>query len=132
MTAGGGSCKGLLNYGQAALGAVMKELSNPNPLIRSSAVTISILILKAKNDAASHAQILSMIRAASSDPDFAVRSSALDAIEDLDDRAQFVPALEEIAEHDSFVVPGQSAFPLRARAKQLLEKIATAGSKRRP
>ncbi len=125
MTAGGGSCKGLLSYGQKALGPVLSELSNPNPLVRSSAVSIGIIILRMKNDAASHAQILSMIRTTLNDPEYLVRSSALSAIEDLNDRAQFARSLQEIGEHDPFIVPGETNYPLRTRARKLLQEIAT-------
>jgi hypothetical protein len=78
-----------------------------------------------KNDAASHAQILSMIRTTLNDPEYLVRSSALSAIEDLNDRAQFARSLQEIGEHDPFIVPGETNYPLRTRARKLLQEIAT-------
>jgi hypothetical protein len=104
------------------LGLVLSELNNPLPEVRSSAVTTGIAILKMKDDAASHAKVLSMIHAALKDPEYLVRGSALWAVEALDDRGQFVPALREMAAHDPAVL-GDSEYPLRIEAKKLLEKI---------
>jgi hypothetical protein len=58
------------------LGLVLSELNNPLPEVRSSAVTTGIAILKMKDDAASHAKVLSMIHAALKDPEYLVRGSA--------------------------------------------------------
>jgi hypothetical protein len=124
MTNGGGSCKGLLKYGQRALGPVRSKLRDPNPLVRSHAVSMATAILRLKDDFDSHAQTLDIIRAAIADPEFLVRSSAVSAIEGLADRARFVPALQEILEHDPFIVPGQTKYPLRMRGAKLLQEIA--------
>jgi len=100
--------RGILKYGQKALGPVLSQLNNPHPEVRSSALTTGIVILKMKNDAASRLQILSMIRVALNDPEYLPRASALDAIA-LDDRAQFVPALRKTVRSDPAIVPGEFA-----------------------
>jgi hypothetical protein len=125
---GGLATGGVVKYGQNALGPVLREFRNPNPLVHSAAVGTAITILRMKNDAAAHAQILEIIRTAITDPEFMVRSAALYKVEDLTDREQFLPALREMAQHDPFTIPvetpGETSYPLRIRAKKLLEKIA--------
>jgi hypothetical protein len=132
MTAGGGSCKGLLQYGQKPLGPVLSKLNDPDPLVRSRALGVGITILRMKNDAASQAQILSLIRTAVHDSEYALRSAALYQIDNLHDQKQFVPALREfvpalqdMAQRDPFSIPRENRYPLRDRAKKLLEEIAT-------
>jgi hypothetical protein len=116
--------EGILKYGEKALDPVLSQFHNPRPEIRSSAITVAVAILRMKNDAASRSQIIAVIRAAITDPEFLVRSSALRGIEDPGDWKPFVPALQEMAEHDAFIVPGESDYPLRVKAKELLDKIA--------
>jgi len=116
--------EGILKYGQNALDPVLAQFHNPRPEVRSSAVSVGITILRMKNDEASRARIIAIIRAAISDPEYLVRSRALRAIEGLDDQNQFLPALREIAEHDPFMVPGESVYPLRVSARDLLHKLA--------
>jgi hypothetical protein len=72
-----------------------------------------------------------LIRAAIRDPEFLIRSAALYQIDSLNDQKQFVPALQEfvpalqdIAQRDPFMIPGEARYPLKDRAKRLLEKIA--------
>jgi len=125
MTAGGGSCNGLLRYGQKPLVPLRREFGNPDPLVHARAVGVAITILQMSNDAASHAQVLEIIRSALTDKEFLVRSDALYKVEDLADRQKFVPELQEMAQHDPFKVPGDTGYPLRARASLLLEKITS-------
>ncbi len=116
--------RGIMKYGQKALDSVLAQFDSPRQEDRSSAITVGIAILRMKNDEASRARVISIIRATITDPEFLVRSSALDAIEGLDDLKQFLPALREMAEHDPFIVPGESVYPLRVSAQELLDKIA--------
>ena len=126
MTTGGMATGGLLKYGQKALGPVLNELNDKNPLVRSTAVAMAIAILKMKNDPSSLAQILGLIRMAIRDPEFLLRSAALYAIDDLaEDREEFVPVLQDMAEHDPFTISRENRYPMRDRAKSLLEKIAS-------
>lgn len=37
---------------------------------------------------------------------------------------EYIPALQDMAQHDPFVIPGDARYPLRDRAKRLWEKIA--------
>ena len=127
LTTGGIATEGVLQYGQEALGPLLSQVNSPNRFVRSSVVEVAVTILKKKNDAASRAQISAIVVAALKDPDYLVRFCALGVIEGLDDWAQFVPALQEIAEHDPHVIqePGQDArYSLRIRAKELLQRIA--------
>ena len=123
MTTGGMAMNGILKYGQKALEPVLSKLNDPDPLVRSRALATAIVILQMKNDRASHARVVSIIRAGLTDVEFLVRSSALGAIETLADKAQFVPALQGIRDHDPFIVPGQTNYPLRTRADRLLQEI---------
>ncbi len=116
--------EGILKYGQKALDPVLAQFHNPSPEVRSSAISVAIDIFRMKNDDASRSQVIAIIRGAISDPEFLVRSRALRAIEGLDDWKQFLPILREMTEHDPFIEPGESDYPLRVRAQKLLDKIA--------
>ncbi len=131
MTTGGVAAGGLLKFGEKALRPVLNELNNPNPLVRSTAVSTAITILRTKNDPASQVQILTLIRMAIRDPEYVLRSSALYAIENLSDEQQFVPALkalmpalQDMSQHDPYLSSFTAHYPLRERATKLLEKIA--------
>ena len=81
---------------------------------------------------ASQARIRRVLRSSLDDPEFLVRGSAITAIEYLNDREQFVPALEKVAQSDPVKLPGQpddggdagEFYPLRQQARKLLHKIA--------
>ena len=132
MTTGGMAVGGLLKYGQKSLGPVLEKLGDPNPLVRSEAINTAVTILLMKDDAAAHARILALIQPALKDNEFLIRSSAIFAIERLKDREQFMPALEELAQHDPFKLPGKAddggeLYPIRLQAKRLLDEIAKHG-----
>jgi len=114
-------------YGQRALGPALVRLSNRNPMVRARALRTVIAILRLRNDAASRAQTEGLIQAALEDAEFAVRASALDAIEELKERVQFLPALREMADRDPATVPGEANFPLRVRARKLRDTILFVG-----
>ena len=120
---------GLIKYGEKALGPVLGAMSDPDPLVRASALTTSITILKLKGHEASRSQILGLIRTAINDPHFILRKNALREIEALAaaDQAQFVPALRNMAQNDPFITPGGSVYGLRVSATRLIEKITTHG-----
>jgi hypothetical protein len=131
MTAGGGSCKGLLHFGQKPLGPVLNKLNDPDPLVRSAAVGTAITILRMLNDADSQAQILSLIRTAVRDKEFLIRSAALYQIDNLSDEQpfasalqEFVPVLRDMAQRDPFTIAREARYPLRVRAQKLLDKLA--------
>lgn len=122
---------GVVKYGQKALGAVLAKLSSPDPLMRSAAVGTAITILRMNSDAASQARILALIRNALRDREFLIRSAALYQIDNLHGEKQyatslreFIPALQDMAQRDPFIVQGETNYPLRARAKVLLDKLA--------
>ncbi len=68
MTTGGMASAAVGKYGQKALGRVLSQLNNPDPLVRSTAVSTAITILRMKNDPGSQAQILGLLRTAISRP----------------------------------------------------------------
>ena len=72
----------------------------------------------------SQTEIKSVLRIALKDPDYLVRYGAIRAIEYLKDRDDFVPALNELAEHDPGEDIGKEHHSLRPIAEQLLQKIA--------
>ncbi|MBZ5634841.1 MAG: hypothetical protein LAO55_17100 [Acidobacteriia bacterium] len=127
---GGMATGGVIKYGEKALGPVLSALNNPNLLVRSAAVGTAVTILRIKNDVASQDQILGLIRTAIHDREFLIRSAALYQIDNLTDQKEFapalqefVPALEEMAQRDPFVLQRETRYPLRDRAKKLLDKI---------
>ena len=129
MTTGGMATGGLLKYGQKSLGPVLEKLGDPDPMVRSSAIDVAVAILLMTDDPASHARILALVKPALKDSEFLIRTSAISAIERLSDREQFVPALEELAQHDPFKLPGRAddggeLYPIRLKAKRLLDEIA--------
>ena len=127
MTTGGMATEGLMKYGPKALRPVLSELNSSNSLVRVSAFMTAFKILKGTSDGASHVQMLSLIHTAITDADGLMRETALWAIENLatGDQGQFVPVLQEMAERDPFILPGQTHYRLRDRAKKLLDKITT-------
>ena len=75
---------------------------------------------------AERAKAVAIIRAALDDRDYEVRSMGLLAAKRLDDLKPLVPKLQEIAEHDPFVVrePGQDDhYPARTGALELLRGV---------
>ena len=134
ITTGGMAERGLLKYGQKALGPVLNQLNSPDPLMRSEALSMSVTLLLRQNDSASHAKIIALIGSALQDQEFVSRMAAIQSIERLDDadRISFVPTLKELAEHDPVNLPGKpddggdggKFYPLRQHARRLLRMIA--------
>jgi hypothetical protein len=100
MTTGGMAQRGLMKYGDKALGPVLRELKNPDGLVRAAALSMSITLLERHDDFASKARIRDLLRSSLTDPESVVRSHALREIGCLDDRQDFVPVLEKIAKTD--------------------------------
>ncbi len=131
MTTGGMAHRGLLKYGNRALGPVLEQLKNPNPLVRSVALSIGIHILRKGNDTASYAQIDGIIRSSLKDPDLVVRGSAVQEVECLNNREEFVPILEQLAKTDAAKLPGKALdggdgeefYPVRYDARRVLRDI---------
>ena len=134
IATGGMAERGLLKYGEKALGPVLNQLNSPDPLMRSEALSMSVTLLLRQNDAPSHAKILALIGSALQDQEFVSRMAAIQNIERLDDadRVSFVPRLKELAEHDPVILPGKpddggdggKFYPLRQNARRSLRMIA--------
>jgi hypothetical protein len=131
MTTGGIAERGLLKYGEAALGPLREALTSSDALVRARALGISLTILKQKKDPASHAQVLSLINKSLKDPALVVRGHAVQEIDCLDDRKDFVSVLEQIAKNDPDQLLGKALdggdgdqfYPVRADARRALRDI---------
>ena len=103
-----------------------------DPMVRSESLAMAVTLLLRQNDPASHAKVIELIQSGVQDKEFLLRIAAIQAIERIDDRASFVSDLTELAEHDSFEIPGQAEggggdYPVRREAKRVLQKIAAQG-----
>ena len=131
MTTGGMAQRGVLKYGDKALSSVMEQLKSPDALVRASALGMAKGILEQKNDAASHALVISLIQSSLKDPGAVVRREAVQEIDCLDERKDFIPVLEVIAKTDPDKLPGRALdggdggqfYPVRADARQTLRHI---------
>jgi HEAT repeat protein len=134
ISSGGMATRALARFGDKAFNPLLDQLRNPDPQVRSSVLfTIrDLLEMHISIAPASQARIREVLRSSLADPEFAIRGSAVSAIEYLDDREQFVPALEKLAESDPVKLPGKpddggdggKFYPLRQDARRLLRKIA--------
>jgi HEAT repeat protein len=131
MTTGGMAQRGLLKYGDKALGPVLKQLKNPDALVRATALDVSVTILARNNDAASRAQAQSLIQGFLKDPAPVVRREAVREVDCFVDRQDFIPLLEQIASTDPHKLPGRADdggdgdefYPVRADARRVLQDI---------
>ena len=131
MTAGAMASGALLKYGDKALKSVLGQLKNQNELVRAEALELSIKLLGKRNDPISRARIRELIRSSLTDPGSTVRSSAVQAIECLGDRNDFLPTLEKIAKTDPVHfrgraddgVDGDQFYPVRFEARRVLQDI---------
>jgi hypothetical protein len=134
ITSGGMATRALARFGDKALGQVLEQLRSPDDEVRSSALfTVrDLLEMHIAIAPASRARIRDAIRSSLGDPEFLVRGSAIAVIEYLDDREEFVPVLEKLAQSDPVKLPGKpddggdggQFYPLRQDARKLLRKIA--------
>ena len=132
---GGIAIRGVAQFGKKALGPTLEQVKSPDPKLASGAVYVIREMLKmgTVSDPDSHLRIKNSLRSALASPEFAVRLSAIGAIEYLDDREEFVPMLKDAAEHDPVKLAGQKPddggdngefYPARQDARRLLRKIA--------
>jgi hypothetical protein len=131
MTTGGMAQRGVLKYGDKALTSVMEQLKSSDALVRASALAMATGILEQKKEAASHALVISLIQSSLKDPGAVVRSQAVQEIDCLDERQDFIPVLQEIVKNDPDKLPGKALdggdggqfYPVRADARQVLRHI---------
>jgi hypothetical protein len=131
MTTGGMAQRGVLKYGDKALTSVMEQLKSSDALVRASALGMATGILEEKKDANSHALVISLIQSSLKDPGAVVRSQAVQEIDCLDERKDFISRLQEIAKTDPLRLPGKALdggdgnefYPVRYDARQVLRHI---------
>ncbi len=123
--------KGLIKYGDKALGPVLEQLKNPDEWTRLTALSLCIRLLEMHADPASNAEIMKLIRLALADSKPVVRTHAVREISCLSDRQEYVPMLEQLAMTDPFKLPGRADdggdghefYPVRANARSALRDI---------
>jgi hypothetical protein len=131
MTTGGMAKRGILKYGDKALGPVLEQLQNPDGLVRAAALGMSISLLKNQNDPASQLRALDIIQSALTDSASVVRGHAVREIDCLADRQKFVSTLEKIARTDPEKFAGKALdggdgeefYPVRYDARRVLRDI---------
>jgi len=133
MTTGGMAQRGLVKYGDKALGPVLEQLKNPDALVRASALGLSVTLLERSNDPKSRERAVEIIRQGLADSASVVRGHAVREIDCLDQRQEFVPILKRIAITDPEKILGKASdggdgdgfYPVRYDARQVLRDIQT-------
>jgi hypothetical protein len=121
----------LVQFGDRALEPVSVQLANPDALVRAKALETALEILKEKNDAASRGRIRALILSSLDDHSLVVRSAAVNSIDCLEWRQEFVSTLEKIAKDDPDKLRGKALdggdgnefYPVRASARRVLRDI---------
>lgn len=131
---GGMAIRGVARFGRAALDPTLEQVKSKDADLAEGALYVVQKLLEwhAINDPDAHVRIKNALRESLASPSPGVRVTAVYAIEYLDDREEFVPKLEEIAEHDPFKLRGQPRsngtvgdfYEVREQASRLLRKIA--------
>ena len=128
VSSGGMASRAIAGYGDKAVRPLLELCStrSEDTLDRASALLtiLRMLQMQIPISETSQTEIKSVLRIALKDPDYLVRYGAIRAIEYLKDRDDFVPALNELAEHDPGEDIGKEHHSLRPIAEQLLQKIA--------
>lgn len=130
INTGGIAMRGVARFGDKAIDPLLSLLNtgpDPKSLTRSSALFAirDMLWMRVPITDASHARIKRALESALKDPEFGVRWAAISAIEYMNDRQDFVPALKDIAAHDPGEITPAEHYTLRRPAEQLLRKIAS-------
>jgi hypothetical protein len=121
----------LLQFGDEALEPVLAQLTNPDALVRAKTLETALGILKKKNDAASRDRIRALILSSLDDHSLVVRGAAVNSIDCLEWRQEFVSTLEKIAKGDPDKLPGKALddgdgnefYPVRYAARRVLRDI---------
>ncbi len=134
ITTGGMATRALARFGDKSVGPLLDRLHDPDNMIRSSVLfTIrDLLEMHISIAPASQLRIRKALRTSLDDADYSVRRSAISAIEYLDNREEFVPTLEKLAQSDPVKLSGTpddggdggQFYPVRQDARRLLHKIA--------
>jgi hypothetical protein len=133
IATGGMANRGLARLGDKALDAVLTKIQDPDPIVRTAVLfTIrNMLRMRSLKDANSRTRIRDALHSSLEDPEFGVRDGAISAVEYLEQREEFVPVLQKLAEDDPVTLPGTpddghdggKFYPVRQHATELLRKI---------
>ena len=126
-----GSGIDLLQYGDKALGPLLRRRNSPDVLVRSVVLRVAVNILAARKDETSRVRIRDLVMSSFKDPSSSVRFATVLAIECLENKRDFVPTLEQIAKTDPSRLPGKSLdggdngefYVVRAAARRVLRNI---------
>lgn len=132
---GGMATRAVAGFGKKALDATLKQVNSGDSDKATGALFVVREMLKMRtiNDPDSHLRIKTALRSALASPEYRVRENAMWPIEYLDDREEFVPMLQVLAERDPYKSPhaiatgdngGGNQYPVRQHAQLLLRKIA--------
>lgn len=121
----------LIQFGDSALEPVLAQLKNPNALVRAKAMETALEILRKKNGPASRDRSRALILSSLDDQSLVVRGAAVDSIDCLEWRQEFVSTLEKIAKTDPDKLPGKALdggdgnefYPVRYAARRVLRDI---------
>ncbi|MGH9511107.1 MAG: hypothetical protein ACRD2U_03120 [Terriglobales bacterium] len=139
MATGGMAQQAIFQYGDKALAPVLEQLKRqPDPhsasdlLAQVSALEMSFALLAQRGDPAAQAEIRALIFLYVKAPSSNTRSIAVQEIDCLPDRQNFVPLLTEISKTDPERYPGEKPldggdnnqfYPVRADARRVLRHI---------
>jgi hypothetical protein len=131
ITTGGMAQRGLVKYGGKALDLVLAAFKSGESQTRSAALGTAVTILRSSIDAASHVQAAALLGSSLKDADFVVREEAVMLVDCANDRQDFVPILEQLANTDSTRYPGGTDdgtdgnwhYPVRVQARRVLRDI---------
>jgi len=132
---GGMATRGVARFGKKALDPTLAQVKDPDTDLAEGALGVirEMLKMRTVSDPDSHLRIKRALKSALASPDHDVRETAIFAVEYLDDREEFVPMLQDIAEHDPYKSPynlgskgsgEDSQYVVRRGARLLLRKIA--------
>ena len=123
--------RAIARFGKRALDPALEQVNSQDSNLASGAafVILEMLRMRTVTDPDSRLGMENAIKRALASPNFGVRDSALCAIEYFDNREDFVPMLNDIAEHDPFRRSdggGENGdvYPVRHHARSILRKIA--------
>ena len=133
---GGMATRAVARFGKKAIDPTLAQVKSQDSDLASGALFVIRQMLKMRtiSDPDSHLRIKNILRSTLASPEYRVRENAMSAIEYLDDREEFVPTLQDIAEHDTYksaYSPGNGGkgkdtqYVVRRRAQLLLGKIAS-------
>lgn len=130
---GGIATRAVARFGKNALVPTLEQVKSGDSDSATGALHVirDMLEFGFVSDPASLLRVKGSLRLALASPEYRVRENAMGTIEHLADRQEFVPILQDIAEHDPYKSPynlgggsEEDQYRVRRRARLLLRKIA--------